>query len=233
MKDYKANDIQEEYAELVKGLQVVGESEPDPAFRTAARQRLLTAIGETSGEITSPAKVVRLRPRRMAVRILAAAALLGLLMTGVGFASTSSLPGDTLYPVKRAIENGRLKLTRGESAKAKLEIEFAGRRKRESDALTRANRASLAAGARAEMKKLNESANRRLKKQRPAKKQRPDKIKKFPSGRIPGGRTGVINGEGGGNHEKNERNARFNGISSNPGRSPVPGFGIGSRARSR
>ncbi|WP_162909215.1 DUF5667 domain-containing protein [Aggregatilinea lenta] len=55
-------------------------------------------------------------------------------VVGAAQASTSSLPGDTLYPVKRAIESGRLALV-GTNDEAALRIELADRRVSEFGAL--------------------------------------------------------------------------------------------------
>ena len=58
--------------------------------------------------VSAPRPVVRSRVRRVAARILVAAALLLSLPTVAWGASEDSLPGDLLYPVKRAFEQVRL-----------------------------------------------------------------------------------------------------------------------------
>ena len=70
---------------------------------------------------------------RWALALLLVAALIAT-STGVVAASTTSLPGDALYPVKRLSENVRLSLTPA-SEQAGLHLDFAGRRLGEVEAL--------------------------------------------------------------------------------------------------
>jgi hypothetical protein len=70
-----------------------------------------------------------------AARYVAAACLILVLVTvGVGRASASSLPGETFYPVKRAIEGGRLAMV-SENDEPELRVDLAERRLDEFDAL--------------------------------------------------------------------------------------------------
>ena len=69
---------------------------------------------------------------------LAASLILILILTGAARASADSLPGDLLYPVKRAVESGRLALA-SDDAEPALRVEFAGRRIDEFDALLARN----------------------------------------------------------------------------------------------
>ena len=60
------------------------------------------------------------------------------LFGGVGitaYAASSSLPGDTLYPLKTTMENARAELTADPAAQARLYLEFAGRRLSEIQSL--------------------------------------------------------------------------------------------------
>src|SRR5450756_215383 len=45
--------------------------------------------------------------------------------------AAATLPGDSLYPVKRALENTRLALTPGEQAREQFEEQLAARRRNE------------------------------------------------------------------------------------------------------
>src|SRR5688572_13295381 len=56
------------------------------------------------------------------------------------YAASSSLPGDTLYPLKTTIENTRAGLTADPAARARLYTEFAGRRLSEIQSLIREGR---------------------------------------------------------------------------------------------
>jgi len=69
--------------------------------------------------------------------VVTAVVVLALLIMGCGTvgASTNSLPGDLLYPVKRAAENVQVFFTFGNEAKANLYVKFAERRVQELLAL--------------------------------------------------------------------------------------------------
>jgi hypothetical protein len=70
------------------------------------------------------------------VFVIAAAILtVGLLGTAAVAASSSSLPGDFLYPVKRAVEKVELTIHRDPASRARLHLEFAQRRLAELSAL--------------------------------------------------------------------------------------------------
>lgn len=129
----------EEYKNIIKTLETAGKVEPDQAFKAAARERILAQI-DAAAEPQGSAKVIRFGPRRFWVRTLAATAALALVMTSVSFASTDSLPGDTLYPVKRAVETGGLLLARNDEAKANVYLDLAERRRAEADRLIGAKR---------------------------------------------------------------------------------------------
>lgn len=74
------------------------------------------------------------RSARMRASLVGLALLIvfvGLLFGGVGmtvYAAHSSLPGDTLYPLKTTIESARAGLTNDPAARARLYMEFAGQR---------------------------------------------------------------------------------------------------------
>lgn len=136
MKGYNEYEENEEYKEITNLLEKASGLESDSVFKAQARARLLKMIANEP----QPAKVVRIRPRRLVIRTMAAVAALSLLMTGVGFASSDSLPGDTLYPVKRGIEEARLRATRNDESKANLYLKIADRRLAESEKLKSLNR---------------------------------------------------------------------------------------------
>jgi hypothetical protein len=77
--------------------------------------------------------------RRLALPALATITiifLLGMMGIGVVYASSESLPGDSLYPVKLAAERVRLALSPGDAAEARLHLGLAGERLREATRLT-------------------------------------------------------------------------------------------------
>jgi hypothetical protein len=113
--------------------------EPRPEFRASARYRLFSAL-----EAREKKKTERRMPlwgwqRRWAVAL---AAVLVLILVGVGTvsASASSLPGDTLYPVKTATEKVQGFFTLGSEAKANLHMKLAQRRLNELKLLAESNR---------------------------------------------------------------------------------------------
>ena len=79
----------------------------------------------------------RRRERRLAAAV-GALALVGA-STGMAVASQSALPGDPLYPLKRAIENAQTGVQSDEEAKGKSMLENASGRLDEVDQLSREN----------------------------------------------------------------------------------------------
>jgi hypothetical protein len=127
-----------------------GTVEPRPDFRAALRQRLV-AVATVQGPQATPAataaagagsldKVVAwsrtwTAQKRLAVASGAMAAVVA--VTGVGVASSRSLPGQPFYSLKRASESLQLQLADGDTAKGSKHLEFAATRLREVRALAR------------------------------------------------------------------------------------------------
>jgi len=87
----------------------------------------------------------RNRQNKLRLAPLFAGLLLVLLIVssvGTAAASALALPGDILYPIKRAQEDIRLTITVNESSQARLRLEFAGRRIDEAATLLKENRLS-------------------------------------------------------------------------------------------
>lgn len=129
---------------LVDRLRAVnGTSDPDPAFRVGLRERLVaTAAAEWAAQ--PPAETAEAAgpparpPGRPWVRTryaLAGAFAAVLVVTGLVLASGSALPGDTLYPVKRATERVELAFTFGQEAKGRRCLAEARTRAQEIRAL--------------------------------------------------------------------------------------------------
>jgi hypothetical protein len=113
---------------LVNALQALPQPEPRPAFSLDLRERLmLAAETELVGADATDAKFRDLtdrltvrttrtpRERRMAIA-LGGFAMVGA-TTSMAVAAQSALPGDTLYPLKRAIENVETGFNVSDSAK--------------------------------------------------------------------------------------------------------------------
>jgi len=84
-----------------------------------------------------------LRPRWRPVFAAALSLILLVLVAGTGVASSGSLPGDTLYPVKRASERVRLALTLQEQGRAHYMQRLVEIRRQEVNALLRLGRAGI------------------------------------------------------------------------------------------
>jgi hypothetical protein len=105
---------------LVESLRDIEPVMPRADFSTSLRERLMTAA-ETELVPGSPAAQLAMPPRRTKRERRIAAAVGGLALvgatTGLAAAAQTALPGDPLYPLKRAIENAQTGLTMGDQAK--------------------------------------------------------------------------------------------------------------------
>ncbi len=126
------------------GTRAVGDAADDPLVQAARRLAQGPAVrlspaaqariearlrAQVAAQASRPAQRTLFRQRLLpALRIAAVLAMVLLVsLFGVAQASADSLPGDRLYPVKRAIENARLALVSAQSEPA-LRVRFAERR---------------------------------------------------------------------------------------------------------
>ena len=133
-----------ELLELVSALQTLPRAEARPEFVASLRERLMVAAETELVAPDSPAALnARLtvrtqktpRERRMAVA-LGGFAIVGA-TTSMAVAAQSALPGDVLYPVKRAMENAEAGFNVSDEAKGSTILENASGRLDEVDQLTR------------------------------------------------------------------------------------------------
>lgn len=128
-----------ELLEVVDGLRAVESPEPRPEFVADLRTRLMaeaeTALSETERSLRLPERTPRRHERRIAL-IAGTAALVGA-TTSVAVAAQGTLPGDTLYPVKRAVEGLHTTLTIDDGARAETVLDQATRRLSEVESLAR------------------------------------------------------------------------------------------------
>lgn len=127
-------DVADRYAGLVETVTLL-RSHPQPTPRTEfvadLRSRLLTAADDLLPARDS--NVVALEPQRRSRRerhlgaAVAAVVLVGS-TAGVAAASQGALPGDTLYPVKRGLEQAQVGLNANDAAKGKDMLGQAGTR---------------------------------------------------------------------------------------------------------
>ncbi len=105
---------------------------PRPQFVAAARGRLLARAADRASQ-PRPPFLFRLS---FAMRAIAAALVLLLVLgTGTVVSAEGSVPGNLLYPVKRAQENLRLQLAAQPAARAAVETELTNQRLKELDVL--------------------------------------------------------------------------------------------------
>lgn len=118
---------------------IAGSVEPRADFKSSLRTSLLmeaeTALVPAPGQPTVPRAQVRAIPRRrMVIATTLVATSLGL--GSMASASASALPGEALYPVKRATEQVELTFHRDPADRGAFQLELAERRLEEARALS-------------------------------------------------------------------------------------------------
>jgi uncharacterized protein DUF5667 len=131
--------------ELVSTLRSVPESQARPEFVADLRERLMVAAvselapvtpaGERDAVARLTIKPARTRRERRVGIALGAFAIVGA-TTSMAVASQSAIPGDALYPVKRAIENTQAGFSVGDDAKGEAILGNASERLDEVDKLS-------------------------------------------------------------------------------------------------
>jgi len=142
-------------AELAPELRLVMEAAGSVAFTPSAgakergRRRLKAGLGSLQKEQRG-ARWQTLRPfwdtgwlPRWALASLALSITLLVGATATAWASSDSLPGERLYPIKLAIEQSRLVLPLSQESKAILHLSYADRRTQEIVALMRSENTPL------------------------------------------------------------------------------------------
>ena len=145
---------------LLTKLQTGQQVTPAPAFRQAARQRLLSKLEPATPVATAavpvaptPSLWTRLQswwaksgwanktvvaPRPALAWSLALVLILFFFIGGGTFyAANQSLPGDTLYPLNQTVEQWRVDLARDEQSRFELQLAFADKRLHEAARLAR------------------------------------------------------------------------------------------------
>lgn len=136
------------YAPLVATATMLREQPapaPRPAFVTELRSQLMEAaetelapaprlVDAATGR---PSRTTRLRERHLGAA--AAAAVLVASTAGVAAAADGSLPGDTLYPVKRGIEQLQVAMNGNDAARGAEHLRLAGNRLSEVEGLLAAD----------------------------------------------------------------------------------------------
>lgn len=121
-----------ELAELATMLQGTWQGEPTTAQTTRAKTAAMEAFAVTAAGPTV-VQVRPSRPRRIFARVALAAALVGVGLPGVAWAaSENALPGEVLYPVKRAFEEAQIAVAGNPADEAAVLLEIAAERLREA-----------------------------------------------------------------------------------------------------
>lgn len=116
-------------------------TEPAVEFRGRLRAELLAqATGTPGPPVRRPARTGSPSAGRRRVRIAAAVAAATLGIGGAATASTAAVPGETLYPVKRAVESMELAMKHGDSSVGRFRLALAAERL--AEARTLADRAN-------------------------------------------------------------------------------------------
>lgn len=136
--------VADRYASLVATATLLREQPqptPRPEFVAELRSRLMTAA-ETELvpglRVVAPGGATRSRRSRLRERQLGAAAAAAVLVAttaGVAAAANSSLPGETLYPVKRGIEQLQIAMNTNDAARGAEHLRLAGNRLDEVEGL--------------------------------------------------------------------------------------------------
>src|SRR4051794_21249502 len=135
--------------ELVGALRSVPESQPRPEFVADLRDRLMVAAATELKPAPATLRVrddvarltvkpVRSRRERRIGIAVATVAVMGA-TTSMAFASQGAIPGDALYPLKRAIENTEAGFSRGDDAKGEAILGNASERLDEVGKLSQKN----------------------------------------------------------------------------------------------
>jgi Domain of unknown function (DUF5667) len=141
-----------ELLELVGALQSVSRAEARPAFVADLRERLMLAAETELVVPDSPAALtdrLTVRTRRTPRERRLAVALGGIAIVGattsMAVAAQGALPGDVLYPLKRAMENAEAGFSVSDEAKGSTILENASGRLDEVDRLTQEDEVDSAA----------------------------------------------------------------------------------------
>ena len=129
----------ERLLEVVGAMRSAPGVSPRPEYAAQLRERLMAeaelVLSDVERKLTLPASKRSRRDRRVAIAA-GAIALVGV-SSSVAFASQGALPGDTLYPIKRALEGASTKLTFDDTEKGSRLLDQASSRLGEVEELAR------------------------------------------------------------------------------------------------
>ncbi|MDQ4006085.1 MAG: DUF5667 domain-containing protein [Actinomycetota bacterium] len=124
-----ATDDVLELAELAEEIEAIfSGAEPTVPASRRGMEAALDAFRESGSRHVVPRHVVPSRTRRILARGLVAAAMLVAVQSVGWAASENAMPGDLLYPVKRAFEQFRLVVASSPAAEATIQLDIAAER---------------------------------------------------------------------------------------------------------
>ncbi|MBI5348598.1 MAG: hypothetical protein HZB77_04665 [Chloroflexi bacterium] len=122
----------EELLKAARTIQAAPTVAASPLFKKSARARLLRKLSSRESKRFSLIDLFRPLQRQGALSFALALALIVVITSGTVLAANNSLPGDSLYGVKRGVEQMRAAVSPNDPA---LHIEFANERLNEARAL--------------------------------------------------------------------------------------------------
>ncbi|WP_300681486.1 DUF5667 domain-containing protein [Nocardioides sp.] len=150
----RIDDAPEELTRLLgfaEQVWALPEPQPRPDFTAALRARLMEEAPAAMAEGASdhrlsltPIASTGSAKRRRRLAALVAVVSIGAAATGTAFAAEDSLPGETLYPVKRLVESAHTAISVGDSSKGSTELGQATTRLQEATALAKAGQTERA-----------------------------------------------------------------------------------------
>ena len=118
--------------QIINKIKQLSQIQPENEWREKVKRELLSQIRVYKAEKAEKADTYRLKPELLLLRPVVAISLILAIIFGGSVvtvqATKNSLPGQFLYPIKIALEKGRLILARKGEKKVDLELEFAGQR---------------------------------------------------------------------------------------------------------
>jgi uncharacterized protein DUF5667 len=106
--------------------------DPSPGFRASLRAQLVATAEREGVGTAEPSRPPLINRGRAKGAILVGLAAGTLALSGMSAASTSAMPGDPLYSVKRSTESARLALAGSDLGRGQLYLEFARNRAAEA-----------------------------------------------------------------------------------------------------
>jgi hypothetical protein len=137
--------------EFAERVWAVPAPEPRAEFTASLRERLMAeapeamADGATDRRLTiAPVLPAGAAKRRRRLAAVVAVVSIGAAATGTAFAAEDSLPGETLYPIKRLVESAQTTVALGDGSKGKAELSQATTRLHEAVSLAKAGQTKRA-----------------------------------------------------------------------------------------